>query len=68
MAIENNQIGNVNTDNDEISLKELIIKIKDWISYLKTKWKIIFIAMICGGIIGLTIALFEKPKYKALIS
>ena len=37
MAIENNQMHNVNTDNDEISLKELIIKIKEWVIFLKTK-------------------------------
>ena len=28
-------------DNDEISLKELIQKINEWIAYLKTQWKII---------------------------
>jgi hypothetical protein len=68
MALENNQIGNVNTDNDEISLKELIIKVKEWGSFLKTKWKTIFLAGIIGGIIGLTIALFEKPTYNAVLS
>jgi hypothetical protein len=68
MALENNQIDNTNTSSDEISLKDLIFKIKDWISYLKSKWKIIFIVMICGGIIGLTIALYEKPKYKAILT
>jgi hypothetical protein len=68
MALENNQIENSNIDNDEISLKELIIKIKEWISFLKTKQKAIFIAGIIGALIGLTIALFEKPTYKAVLS
>ena len=66
MAIENNQIQNMNTDNDEISLKELIIKIKEWVGFLKTKWKTIFIAGIIGALIGLTISLLVKPSYKAV--
>ena len=68
MAIDNNQIENSNIDNDEISLKELIIKIKEWVSFLKTKWKAIFIAVFIGALIGLTIALFEKPTYKAILT
>ena len=68
MAIDNNQIENSNIDNDEISLKELIFKIKEWISFLKTKWKAILIVGIIGAIIGLTIALFEKPTYKAVLT
>ena len=68
MALENNQIENVNTDNDEISLKELIFKIKEWASFLKTKQKTIFIAGIIGAVIGLTFALFEKPTYKAVLT
>ena len=43
MALENNQIDNTNTSNDEISLKDLIIKIQEWFIFLKSKWKSIFI-------------------------
>ena len=68
MALENNQIENSNIDNDEISLKELIIKIKDWYIFLLSKWKIILIAGFIGALIGLTIALFEKPTYKAILT
>ena len=68
MALENNQIINSNIDNDEISLKELVIKIKEWVAFLKSKWKLIFIAGIIGASIGLTIALFEKPTYKAVLT
>ena len=28
-----------NINEDEISLKDLILKIKEWFSHLKTKWK-----------------------------
>jgi hypothetical protein len=58
----------VNFDNDEISLKELILKIKEWFIFLKSKWKTIFLAGIIGGFIGLTIAWFEKPTYKATLT
>ena len=68
MALENNQIENVNTDNDEISFKELIIKIKEWVSFLKTKKKAILTAGFIGALIGLSIALFEKPTYKAVLT
>jgi len=68
MALENNHIENSDFDNDEISLKELIIKIKEWISFLKSKWKIFFIAGIIGGFIGLVIASIEKPTYKAVLT
>ena len=68
MALENNQIENSNNDYDEISLKELIFKIKEWFSFLKSKWLSIFIFGIIGALIGLTIALFEKPTYKAVLT
>jgi hypothetical protein len=68
MTIEQNNIEQDNFDNDEISLKELIIKIKEWFVYLKSKWKIIILAGAIGGLIGLTIAFFEKPTYKATLT
>ena len=68
MALDNNQIEDFNIDNDEISLKELIIKIKEWGTFLKSKWKSIFIIGTIGALVGLTIALFEKPTYKAVLT
>lgn len=52
-------------ENDEISLKELIQKIKDWISFLKTKWKIIIGISFIGAVLGFTYASFQKPIYAA---
>ena len=52
-------------ENDEISLKELIQKIKEWIGYLKTQWKIIIGVAALGAIIGFTYASFQKPTYSA---
>jgi uncharacterized protein involved in exopolysaccharide biosynthesis len=52
-------------DNDEISLKELIQKIQEWVAYLKTQWKIIIVIAALGGIIGFVYASFNKPTYLA---
>ena len=55
-------------DNDEISLKELVLKIKEWYQFLLTKWKLIVLAGIIGGLIGFTYAYFQKPTYKATLT
>jgi uncharacterized protein involved in exopolysaccharide biosynthesis len=52
-------------DSDEISLKELIQKIKEWIAYLKTQWKLIVGIAALGGILGFVYASFQKPAYVA---
>jgi len=52
-------------DSDEISLKELIQKIQEWIAYLKTQWKLIIGIAALGGIIGFVYASFQKPNYLA---
>lgn len=53
------------SDHDEISLKELILKIQEWYRYLLSKWKIILMAGIIGGALGLTYAILKKPVYTA---
>ena len=60
MSDEQNQI-----DNDEISLKELIQKIQEWIAYLKMQWKLIIGIAAFGGIVGFVYASFQKPSYLA---
>ena len=55
-------------DNDEISLKELVLKIKEWYQFLLTQWKLIVLAGIIGGLIGFTYAYFQKPTYKAILT
>ena len=52
-------------DDDEISLKELIQKIQEWIAYLKMQWKLIIGIAALGGIIGFVYASFQKPTYLA---
>ncbi|AXB55392.1 Wzz/FepE/Etk N-terminal domain-containing protein [Flavobacterium fluviale] len=59
---------NTPVQNDEISLKELIIKLKEWYAYLLSQWKIIFLAGIIGASIGLAYSFTKKPVYTATLS
>ena len=54
--------------NDEISLKELIDKGKEWYAYLLSQWKIILLAGIIGGALGLAYSISKKPIYTATLS
>ena len=62
------QNSNIQMQNDKISLKELILKVKDWLVYLKSKWLIIFFAGVLGGATGFIYAIFQKPTYTATLS
>lgn len=53
---------------DEISLKELIEKGKEWYFYFLSQWKIIVLAGILGASLGLTYSLVKKPVYTATLS
>lgn len=50
---------------DEISLKDLILKIKEWWQYLWSKKWIIIAAGLIGGLLGLGYAVIKKPIYIA---
>lgn len=54
--------------NDEISLKELLEKAKDWFSYLVSQWKIILLAGIIGAGLGLAYSFSKKAVYTASLS
>lgn len=53
---------------DEVSLKELIQKIKVWYCYFVSQWKIIILAVIIGSVIGLTYSFIKKPIYRATLT
>lgn len=57
-----------NDKHDEISLKELIVKIKDWCIYLLSKWKVIVLAGLLGGFLGLVYSFSKKPIYTATLT
>lgn len=55
----------VANNTDEISLKELILKIQEWFRYLISKWLIIFAFGLLGGALGFLYANSKKPIYTA---
>ena len=55
-------------ENDEISLKELLAKTKEWYDYLLSQWKIIVLAGIVGASLGLSYSFIKKPVYTATLS
>ena len=59
---------NENIENDEVSLKELIEKAKEWLNYLLSKWKVILLAAFVGAFFGLTYSFIKKPVYTATLS
>ncbi|MEN2489790.1 Wzz/FepE/Etk N-terminal domain-containing protein [Flavobacterium sp. B11] len=59
---------NTTEEIEEISLKELIEKLKEWYIYLLSKIKIIFVAVIIGAILGLTYSFIKKPVYTATLT
>ena len=66
-ALDQNNNNTLN-DSDEISLKELIQKMKEWAAFLKTKTKLILAVSALGALIGFAIASFSKPTYKATMT
>lgn len=55
-------------ENDEITLKELFEKAKEWYSYLLSQWKIIVLAGVLGSALGLAYSISKKPVYTASLT
>ncbi len=55
-------------DNSELNVKDLGNSLKNFYSYFLKKWKLLFLAGIIGGALGLTYALLKKPVYEAGMS
>jgi hypothetical protein len=53
---------------EEVSLKELILKIRKFWRYLLTKFVVILLAGVIGGAIGFAYSYFKKPVYVARLS
>jgi len=62
------EIKNTSHSSEEISLAELIDTLKKYWSYLLSKWLIILIIGLTGGVLGLVASLLNKPKYTAHLS
>jgi hypothetical protein len=50
---------------DEISLKELILKIRSGFRYLLSRWKLLLLSGLIGAGLGFTYASFQKTNYSA---
>jgi uncharacterized protein involved in exopolysaccharide biosynthesis len=59
------QVNNEKINSDEISLKELILKIQEWCKYLLSRWIIVSVLTVLGIVIGLIYYGNSKPQYKA---
>lgn len=58
----------INQETDESSLKELIQKLGEINSYLKTQWRKLLLISLLGGIGGYFFAKSQKPKYTAKLT
>lgn len=56
---------NKTTKADEVSLREILIRLKNWSRYLWSKWLIIGLMGLVGGAIGFYYAMTKKPIYMA---
>lgn len=55
----------INVSPNEISPKEFILKVIEWVQYLKTQWLKITILVFLGGFIGFVYAWMQPLKYEA---
>ena len=55
-------------ENDEITLKELLLKTKEWYTYLLSQWKTIVLSGIIGAVLGLGYSFYKKPVYTATLT
>jgi hypothetical protein len=53
---------------EEISLRELIEKGKEWYVYFLSQWKLIVLAGVLGGVLGIGYSFIKKPVYTAVLS
>lgn len=58
----------MNEQNDQITLKELIEKGKEWFFYLLSQWKILFLMVVIGSSLGVAYSYIKKPIYTATLS
>jgi hypothetical protein len=58
--------GNLRTD--EISIKELVHKLRSWLNYILSKWVFVLLVTLVGSIAGFLYAYLKKPVYIAKTS
>lgn len=50
---------------DKITLKEVILNFRGWISFFMGQWKFFLLAVITGMVLGALVSIFKKPVYHA---
>jgi capsular polysaccharide biosynthesis protein len=55
-------------DNDEITLKEAVSRVKQFVLSILTKWPKLLIAGVVGAVIALVVVSFTKPSYTAKLT
>jgi hypothetical protein len=55
-------------ENNEISVKELMLFVRDYYRYLLSRWRVIILAVLLGGLAGFTYAYLAKPNFIASTS
>lgn len=63
--LENKQTTAPGVNADEVSLTEIVDKIKNTFGYILSKWKLIVLIGLIGGGLGFAYASFKKPVYTA---
>lgn len=56
---------NINSDNSVVTLKQVIIKFREWYRYLLSKWVTILVFIVLGAGFGLLYSIVKKPIYTA---
>lgn len=64
MKVTRNNAGNP-IQRDEMSIKELVLKLQEWSKYLFRYWVIILLCGLLGGALGFLYAYLAKPAYTA---
>ena len=54
---------NLQSDSDEISAKDLFLKLKSFVGYVKERWKLVLVIAIICSVLGLVYAIKKKPTY-----
>jgi len=53
------------SNDDQVEIKDLIVNLTGWINYLWSKWRILLLSGIIGGILGFAYAVIKTPQYLA---
>ncbi|NQX55259.1 lipopolysaccharide biosynthesis protein [Pedobacter panaciterrae] len=54
-----------NLKSQDISLGDIVLKLKSWYQYLLSKWRTILLFFLIGGVMGFLLTYFKKPVYTA---